>query len=265
MLCALGLLLGAAACDDASGTEGAGGAGTTPPTDAPTTTSSVAPTTTTLPPAPTTTTTTAPPPAPLPDVLRQGSEGPLVALVQIRLGELGFRPGEVDGHYSNATFAAVMAFQKHEGLEADGHAGPITFAALRTGLTGAGPHGGPTPRIEVDVERQIAFAVAADGTTKIINVSSGSGRRYASPNGGTAVADTPRGNFKIKRRIDGVRTAPLGKLYRPMYFQGGFAIHGATNVPGYPASHGCIRTTNPDQDFLFTTFANGTPIEIYPA
>ena len=197
--------------------------------------------------------------------MRQGSEGPFVALLQTRLRDLGFRPGEIDGHYSNATFAAVMAFQKHEGLDADGHAGPITFAALAQGLTGAGPRGGPTPRIEVDVDRQIAFAVSADGTTRIINVSSGSGRRYASPGGGTTVADTPRGNFTIKRRLDGVHTAPLGKLYRPMYFQGGFAIHGATNVPGYPASHGCIRTTNPDQDYLFSTFANGTPIEIYPA
>jgi peptidoglycan hydrolase-like protein with peptidoglycan-binding domain len=260
----MGLLLGAAACDDASGTERAAPPSKTPTTAAPSTTTTAATTTTTLPPAPTTTTTTAPPAPPVQETMRQGSEGPFVALLQTRLRDLGFRPGEIDGHYSNATFAAVMAFQKYEGLEADGHAGPITFAALAKGLTAAGPRGGPTPRIEVDVDRQIAFAVSADGSTKIINVSSGSGRRYASPNGGTAIADTPRGNFKIKRRIDGVRTAPLGKLYRPMYFQGGFAIHGATNVPGYPASHGCIRTTNPDQDYLFSTFANGTPIEIYP-
>jgi peptidoglycan hydrolase-like protein with peptidoglycan-binding domain len=263
-MCALALL-GAAACAGASGSEDATGPSTAPITVAPTTTSTAATTTTTLPLEPTTTTTTAPPAPPAPEVMRQGAEGPFVALLQTRLRDLGFRPGEIDGHYSNATFAAVMAFQKYEGLDADGHAGPITFAALGKGLTGAGPRGGPTPRIEIDVERQIAFAVSGDGTTKIINVSSGSGRRYNSPGGGTALADTPRGNFKIKRRIDGVRTAPLGQLYRPMYFQGGFAIHGATNVPGFPASHGCIRTTNPDQDYLFTNFANGTPIQIYPA
>jgi lipoprotein-anchoring transpeptidase ErfK/SrfK len=95
-------------------------------------------------------------------------------------------------------------------------------------------------------------------------VSTGSGRTYASPGGGTAIADTPRGNFTIERRFDGVRIAPLGKLYRPLYFQGGFAIHGSSNVPGFPASHGCIRTTNPDQDFLYTTYADDTPVQIYP-
>ena len=79
------------------------------------------------------------------------------------------------------------------------------------------------------------------------------------------VADTPRGSYDIERRIDGVRVAPLGRLYRPLYFKGGFAIHGSNNVPGYPASHGCVRTTNPDQDFLWGAFENGTPVEIYPA
>jgi hypothetical protein len=34
-------------------------------------------------------------------------------------------------------------------------------------------------------------------------------------------------------------------------------------VPGYPASHGCVRTSNADQDFLWPTFANGTPVTVY--
>jgi peptidoglycan hydrolase-like protein with peptidoglycan-binding domain len=198
-------------------------------------------------------------------VLRRGDTGALVALVQLRLTELGFRPGPVNGTYGDATYAAAMAFQKYEGLDADGHTGPITLAALKVGLTGAGPRGGPTPRVEVDVKRQIAFVVAADGTTKIVNVSSGSGRRYSRPQGGTGVADTPTGNFTIKRRINGVHVAPLGKMYRPMYFQGGFAIHGSSNVPGYPASHGCVRTTNPDQDFIWSTIPNGAAVHIYEA
>jgi peptidoglycan hydrolase-like protein with peptidoglycan-binding domain len=256
----LGLAL--AACDDSSGASTSA-----PPStagrDAATTTTE-APTTTTTTVAPTTT-TTVPPPPPAPTVLRRGDTGALVALVQLRLTELGFRPGPVNGTYGDATYAAAMAFQKYEGLDADGHTGPITLAALKVGLTGAGPRGGPTPRVEVDVKRQIAFVVAADGTTKIVNVSSGSGRRYSRPQGGTGVADTPTGNFTIKRRINGVHVAPLGKMYRPMYFQGGFAIHGSSNVPGYPASHGCVRTTNPDQDFIWSTIPNGAAVHIYEA
>ena len=54
-------------------------------------------------------------------------------------------------------------------------------------------------------------------------------------------------------------------MYRPLYFKGGFAVHGSSNVPGYPASHGCVRTTNPDQDFVFDTLPNGAQVEIYSA
>jgi Putative peptidoglycan binding domain/L,D-transpeptidase catalytic domain len=262
LLCSL-LAATAAGCTTA-GSEESEGASTPEPPTAPSTAST---TTTTLPPTtlpPPTTTTTTPPPPPLP-VFRRGSEHPFVALIQQRLTEWGFRPGPVDGSYSDATFAAVMAFQKHEGIDADGHAGPQTFAAFQDGLNGAGPRGGSAPRIEIDVERQIAFAISADGATRIINVSSGNGERYAHPEGGVRVADTPRGSYDIERRIDGVRVAPLGRLYRPLYFKGGFAIHGSSNVPGYPASHGCVRTTNPDQDYLFEQFDNGTPVEIYPA
>jgi hypothetical protein len=30
-------------------------------------------------------------------------------------------------------------------------------------------------------------------------------------------------------------------MYNPVYFNYGIAVHGMTNVPVYPASHGCVR------------------------
>jgi putative peptidoglycan binding protein/CHAP domain-containing protein len=50
--------------------------------------------------------------------------------LQARLEELGYPVGELDGRYGPATAAAVRAFQLDNGLEADGIAGPATFAAL---------------------------------------------------------------------------------------------------------------------------------------
>jgi peptidoglycan hydrolase-like protein with peptidoglycan-binding domain len=256
---ALALLVVACADDPAARDRDAGA--TSAPRSASSSTSSttIAPTTS----APPTTTPTTLPPPPLPEVLRRGAEGPAVQLVQRRLEELGFRPGAVDGRYGDATFSAVMAFQKFEGLDPDGHAGPITLTALGAGLTKPGARLGRAPRIEVDLARQVAFVIAAGGTTKIINVSSGNDESYARPQGGTGVARTPRGSFEVERRINGVRVAPLGKMYRPMYFKGGFAVHGSSNVPGYPASHGCVRTTNVDQDFVFDTLPDGAAVEIY--
>lgn len=63
-------------------------------------------------------------------VLKEGSSGPAVIKLQERLKELGFDPGAIDGDFGPGTEAAVMAFQKSQGLLADGIAGPRTLHAL---------------------------------------------------------------------------------------------------------------------------------------
>lgn len=50
--------------------------------------------------------------------------------IQQKLKDLGYYFGSVDGIYGNATRNAVVAFQKANGLTADGVAGPKTIAAL---------------------------------------------------------------------------------------------------------------------------------------
>jgi putative chitinase len=63
-------------------------------------------------------------------ILKEGSSGPKVKRLQRRLKELKFNPGLIDGDFGPATKSAVLAFQKSEGLLADGIAGPRTQAAL---------------------------------------------------------------------------------------------------------------------------------------
>lgn len=118
---------------------------------------------------------------------------------------------------------------------------------------GAGPRSDdPGPRMEVDLDRQILFVIAADGLVITLNTSTGSGEEFESAEAGkwTVVAHTPTSEFEILRVIDGLR---LGTLYRPMYFtdEGGFAVHGNPHIPGYPASHGCARLINYDMDFVW--------------
>lgn len=186
-----------------------------------------------------------------------------MAALQQQLAALGYRTGAHDGRYGPATVSAVLAFQKREGLGRDGSAGPEVLGRIAA-PQGVGPRpDGPVPRVEVDLARQVAFVVLADGGVTTINVSSGNGQTYTHPDGHTAVAITPTGDFSVQRRIDGVREAPLGSLYRPLYFRGGYAIHGSASVPAYPASHGCVRTSNADQDWLFGAVANGTAVVVY--
>ncbi|HWQ61515.1 MAG TPA: NlpC/P60 family protein [Negativicutes bacterium] len=60
----------------------------------------------------------------------EGDWGQDVAQIQARLGALGYAPGAADGEFGEATTAAVKAFQKDRGLEADGVVGQATFQAL---------------------------------------------------------------------------------------------------------------------------------------
>ncbi|HQR50757.1 MAG TPA: peptidoglycan-binding protein [Methylophilaceae bacterium] len=62
--------------------------------------------------------------------LKEGDSGKKVIKLQKRLQALGFSPGNIDGEFGPATRAAVIAFQKSEGLLADGIAGPRTQTAL---------------------------------------------------------------------------------------------------------------------------------------
>ena len=63
-------------------------------------------------------------------VLRQGSNGGEVKELQRRLKEWGYYNGAVDGIYGMGTVEAVKAFQKKNGLKADGIAGIETYKAL---------------------------------------------------------------------------------------------------------------------------------------
>lgn len=202
------------------------------------------------------------------DYLREGDQGDDVKDVQDRLVELGYRPGDPDGNFGAHTASAVLAFQKREGLTRDGIVGPEVLARLDD-PRGAGPRSDqPGPRVEVDLDRQVMFVIDASGGVTTLNTSTGSGKEFqsAEPGKGIVVAHTPVGDFEILRVIDGLRQAPLGTLYRPMYFtnEGGFAIHGNPNVPAYPASHGCARLANYDMDFVWSAgLAVGDGVSVY--
>jgi lipoprotein-anchoring transpeptidase ErfK/SrfK len=107
------------------------------------------------------------------------------------------------------------------------------------------------------------FVVSKDGSVATLNSSTGNGETYSEPGGGTDVAYTPVGSFTVIRKVPGDEHAPLGTLHNPMYFYRGWAIHGAANVPAYPASHGCARISNADADWLYPQTALGTPVIVY--
>ena len=79
-------------------------------------------------------TRTTPTPAPAGTVtLREGDEGENVYILQAYLFELGYYTGRIDGRFSEETTEAVKAFQRANGLTADGIAGKGTQSKLTSG------------------------------------------------------------------------------------------------------------------------------------
>jgi peptidoglycan hydrolase-like protein with peptidoglycan-binding domain len=105
---------------------------TAPSTTAPSTTTPSTTTPSTTTPSTTSPVTTAAPVTPTVSraELRPGSRGSDVVALQERLVALGYQPGAIDGDFSTATTAAVIAFQTAKRLPADGVVGPSTWAAL---------------------------------------------------------------------------------------------------------------------------------------
>jgi len=178
------------------------------------------------------------------------------------LSEIGYWAGPVGDKATDRTRYAVLAFQRVEGRNQTGKLDAGDVEALLQAKR-------PIPResgyshIEVDLQRQVLFVVDQNnGVTLVLPISSGSGKMY-SFEGKTSRAVTPTGRFTVYRKVSGWRKAPLGMIYYPNYFNEGWAIHGSTSVPNYPASHGCVRIPIPTAKELSDITPVGTVVLVY--
>jgi lipoprotein-anchoring transpeptidase ErfK/SrfK len=186
-----------------------------------------------------------------------------VLALQQRLVEIGYWMGTPDGVFGRLTEQAVWALQKAAGLQRDAVVGTATRAALAAGVR-------PLPRstrgrvVEIDKQRQLLMVVQDGVALMVLNTSTGSGRFYQR-DGRWYVASTPSGEFRVYHQIDGLRVSPLGVLWRPKYFHGGIAVHGSPSIPPWPASHGCVRLSNPAIDHLWADdlVPIGTAVWVY--
>ena len=71
--------------------------------------------------------------------LQEGSSGPDVSKLQTALNDKGFHPGAIDGNFGPGTEAALIAFQKSEGLLPDGIVGQATQKALGLAVVVSAP------------------------------------------------------------------------------------------------------------------------------
>lgn len=195
--------------------------------------------------------------------LTLGSTGPAVVSLQRRLSALGYWLGPSNGIFGDATEQAVFALQKAARIEPDGVVAGSTYRALALDVT-------PTPRpasgslIEVNLQADLLMILRNGHLWTTLNTSTGGGYTYTSQ-GATSVALTPEGVFHIYSEINGADIAPLGELWRPKFFTGGYALHGDGYVPSFPVSHGCVRVSNEAIDWIWAVDAApiGTEVWVY--
>lgn len=198
-------------------------------------------------------------------ILRPGMSGTDVRKLQRRLAFLKYYPGPVDGRFGPFTLEAVWAFQEVQGLPTQDQVGPQMQQALAHPRPPAVlvPGGGPL-RIEVNLSHEVLVLYQDNKVALISHVSTGGGYYYCSPGGGCGYAITPTGNFTTDVFMPGWVKVALGQMYNPVFFiDTTYAIHGDTNVPLQPVSHGCVRLPMDIGAFFHTLIAvPGTPVYI---
>ncbi len=148
---------------------------------------------------------------------------------------------------------SVYAFQKVQGLERTGVVDARFWARLADPRIPQPRYRQPANHLEVDKTHQVLYVVRAGRIALISPVSTA----------GIAGYYTPEGHFAIYRKVVGYDPSPLGVLLNPMYFVGGYAIHGNPSVPPYPASHGCVRVPNYVIYRLFSSEPYGETVYVY--
>lgn len=226
------------------------------------------------------------PKVPLSQTYGRGAVGPEVKMIQDRLIELGFDPGVPDGAFGGRTQQAIWAFEKLiMGTKFDQVTGKVTkemWSRMQDPLLILPRRPNSTPNhTEVYLPQQVLIVFHDDKPELITHISSGDGMQWceevtispgeigneggqrAIKKGVCGVSFTPGGVFEYYRLVLGRRESQLGGMDNPVYFNKGIAVHGAKEVPKFPASHGCIRIPMHISEYFQTIVTKGEQVFVF--
>lgn len=188
---------------------------------------------------------------------------PSKAAVESALARLGLPTGSANGRYDDSTRRAVCAWRTITGRPAKRTLPSAAEARAIVATDGLpAPLGSMVTGVNVSVTCQAAFWVS--GTRGY--------RRVMAATTGKPGYRTRLGIHRvfITHRVWRYSTIyPEARMYKPMQFSGGQAIHGSSTdrlVKTYPASHGCVRMLHRDVDALQAGgVGNGTAVRVFGA
>ena len=188
-----------------------------------------------------------------PPNLTVGTTSPAVTDLARRLAALHYAVPSFSQTFSYDFVESVWAFQKVQGLDRTGAVDARFWTRLDNPRIPQARYSQPADHIEVDKTHQVLYIVRGGKIALISPVATA----------GIAGYYTPEGKFAVYRKVTGWDHSPLGVLYDPMYFVGGYAIHGGDPVPAYPASHGCVRVPDFVIYRLFVSEPYGEVVYVY--
>ena len=185
----------------------------------------------------------------IPRSVKPGARKRAVAALQRRLKRLGYVVGS-SGSFDGRTARAVLAFRKVTGMARTMEASRPVMRAIANGR-GAFKIRRPDHgrHIEADLTRQVIAVIEGGKVRRIYPISSGA-----------PSTPTVLGSFRVYLKTYG--TNAKGMVHSA-YFIRGYATHGFSTVPIYPASHGCLRVPIPDALSLYNWIRIGTPVDVY--
>jgi hypothetical protein len=185
--------------------------------------------------------------------LAEGAHGAVIGELRRRLAALGYAVSRPGDSFDSELLDSVYAFAKIQGLPRNGIVDSAFWAKLNHPFRPQPRYRKPADHLEVNKPLQVLYIVRGGRVATIIPVSTA----------GLPGRFTPVGRFSIYRKVQGFDPSPLGTLFDPMYFTGGYAIHGNPSVPPYPASHGCVRVPMWVAPTLSTTNPYGETVYVY--
>lgn len=193
----------------------------------------------------------------------------------------GLPVGTVDGEFGPKTARGLCAFRYISGMTPSR---ATVSTALLTSMRSyknqyaslsaipAPTKSGSNTYVVVNMTCQTMFYVESGKYVRVMPVSTGmDGHR--TPTGTYTLGNTNRGwscstiyPESCSRHTAGrfAYISNYGNMYNKRLFKsGGYYVHGSTSVPTYPASHGCIRVTVSDSDWLYDHVGNVTPPPLF--
>ena len=205
--------------------------------------------------------------------LKKGSRGEDVKRLQTRLYANNYLPGGIDGQFGNDTFLAVKYFQRLNGLKETGVADEETQLKLFSNDIKVAEKPIYPYKVEISISKQKVYVYAwhYGSYSKLV--------KTMTCTTGTTETPTPLGTFKMG--------GPCGRWYFFKKFDcwaqyasrivGGILFHSViysekdeatlrkstVNALGTRASHGCVRLSVENAEWIYRNIAAGTTCRIY--